>query len=134
MKKLFLTIAAFSALTFAVAQNDRTAQPAQVQLSPEKKAEKQAEKVANHLNLSDAQKSAFKKLTIERMNQNMPLKQKMKSTTNKEERMSIQKQIRANNDKFFTSVNSMLTPDQQTKWVEHKKKMEASHKSPDQHD
>jgi periplasmic protein CpxP/Spy len=133
MKKLLLTIAAFSALTFAgIAQND-TAQPAQ-KLSPEQRADKQTDKVATHLNLSDAQKSAFKKLTMERINQNQPLKQKMNATKNKEERTAIQNQIKANNDKFFASVNSMLTPEQQTKWVEHRKKMEAGHKDPDHHD
>jgi hypothetical protein len=133
MKKLLLTLAAFSALTFSgISQNNRTAQT--VQLTPEQKAEKQTEKVAMHLTLSDAQKSTFKKLTVERINQNQPLKQKIKSTSNKEERMKLHNQVKANNEKFYNSVNSMLTPAQQTKWAEHKKKMEAGHKNAEQHD
>lgn len=135
MKKLFLTLAAFSALTFTgLAQNDRSSQPAKTQMTPEQRAEKQTEKVTAHLNLSDAQKSTFKKLSIERINQNQPLRQKMRNSTNKEEKASLQNQIKANNEKFFASVNSMLTPDQQTKWAEHKKKMEAKQKGADQHD
>jgi len=128
MKKLFLTIAAFSALTFsAAAQNgNRTAQSNQApQMTAEQRADKQTEKIAAGLNLSDAQKSTFKKLALERINANTPLKEKAKAPgTSNEEKKTLHDQIMKNNDKFFTSVNSMLTPEQQTKWIEHKKKMQ----------
>ena len=128
MKKLFLIITAFSALAFsAVAQNgNRTANDAK--LTPELRAEKQTDKASANLKLSDAQKSTFKKLSIERINANAPLKEKIKASTNKEEKQNLHKQVKANNEKFHASVNSMLTPEQQTKWAEHKKKMEANKK------
>lgn len=125
MKKLFLTIAAFSALTFtAVAQGNRTTAPAntQEQLTPEQKADKEVSKAASHMNLTDAQKAKFKQFSIERITANRALR--AGATTN-EEKQKAKELAKVNNEKFFTNVNATLNADQQTKWAEHRKKAEA---------
>ena len=125
MKKLFLTIAAFSALTLtAVAQGDRTTAPAS-QMTPDQKADKETAKVTSALGLNASQQTTFRKLVMERATANKPLREKAKATTNKDEKQKLINQVKANNEKFHTTVNLMLTPDQQTKWADHKKKMEA---------
>lgn len=125
MKKLFLTISVFSALTFsAVAQNEKTATPSssQPQLTPEQKADKETAKATSALVLNESQKAKFKQFSLDRITANRALRAK---ATTKEEKQKTHELVKANNDKFFTSVNALLTPEQQTKWVDHKKKMEA---------
>lgn len=126
MKKLFLTITVLGALAFtSVAQNANRNAGAQAPVTAEQRAEKETAKATTALGLNDSQKATFKKLAIERFNANKPLREKMKSTTNATEKESIHSQVKANNEKFFTTVNAMLTPDQQTKWTDHRKKMQA---------
>ena len=125
MKKLFLTISVFSALTFsAVAQNEKTATPASAQqpLTPEQKADKETAKAINVLGLNDSQKAKFKQLSLERITSNRALKAK---ATTKEDKQKTHDLVKANNDKFFAGVNAMLNAEQQTKWADHKKKMQA---------
>lgn len=126
MKKVFLTLSILGALaTTAVAQNGgRAATASQPELTAEQKADKETAKAATALSLSDAQKTTFKKLSIERFNANKPLREKAKASTDKNEKQKIREQVKANNEKFFTSVNSMLTPEQQVKWADRKKKMQ----------
>jgi hypothetical protein len=126
MKKLFLTIAVLGALaTTAVAQNAKKAGANnQPELTVEQKADKETTRAAGALNLSDAQKATFKKLAMERFTANKPLREKAQASTDKTEKQNLRKQVKSNNEKFFSSVNSMLTPEQQTKWTEHKKKMQ----------
>ena len=129
MKKLLLTICALSALTFSgFAQGARKAQPAtqQAQQTPEERATKETNMVAANLGLTDAQKTKFKQFALDRIAINKPLKEKIRnSSTTKEERTTIHNQVKANNDKFFANVNAMLTAEQQPKWADHKKKVEA---------
>lgn len=130
MKKLFLTIAVLGALaTTAMAQDaNKAAANHQPELTVEQKADKETTRIAGALGLSDAQKATFKKLAIERFSANKPLRDKAKASTDKTEKQNLRKQVKANNEKFFASVNSMLTPEQQTKWADHKKKMQNNNK------
>lgn len=137
MKKLFLTIAALGALTFTtVAQNGgRSATSSQQSaLTAEQRAEKETTKATSALSLTDAQKATFKKLALERFTANMPLREKAKASTDKAEKQTLRSQVVANNDKFFTSVNAMLTPEQQTKWADHRKKMQEKQKNAEHQD
>jgi hypothetical protein len=137
MKKLLLTIAALGALTFtAAAQNAGKSATASQQpaLTAEQKAEKETTKATGALSLTDAQKATFKKLALERFTANMPLREKAKASTDKAEKQTLRSQIVANNDKFFTSVNAMLTPEQQTKWADHRKKMQEKQKNAEHQD
>jgi hypothetical protein len=128
MKKLFLTISVLSALTFtAAAQADRKPAPttaAEAQ-SPEERATNETAKASASLGLNDNQKAKFKQFALDRATANKPLREKGKASTNKAEKQTIHSQLKANNEKFFSSVNAILTPEQQTKWAEHRKKMEA---------
>lgn len=128
MKKLFLTISVLGALaTTAVAQEaGKAAVNSQPEMTVEQKADKETTRAAGALGLSDAQKVTFKKLAVERFSANKPLRDKAKASTDKTEKQNLHKQVKANNEKFFSSVNSMLTPEQQTKWADHRKKMQAN--------
>ena len=128
MKKLFLTISVLSTLTFsAVAQGERKTTPAgsEAQMTPEQKVDIETTKVTSVLNLSAAQQVTFKKLLLEKITTNQPLKEKAKATTDANEKQKLISQVKANNEKFFSGVNAMLTPEQQPKWADHKKKLEA---------
>ena len=135
MKKLFLTITVLGALAFtSVAQNANRNAGAQAPVTAEQKADKETSKATSALGLNESQKTTFKKLAVERFNANKPLRDKMKSASTSTEKESIHSQIKANNEKFFTTVNAMLTPDQQTKWADHRKKMQEKQKGNAQHD
>ena len=136
MKKLFLTIAVLGALaTTAVAQDaKKAASNAQPELTVEQKAERETIKATAALGLSDAQKATFKKLATERFTTNKPLREKARASSDKAEKQALRKQLKANNEKFFTSVNSMLTPEQQPKWADYRKKMQANKDASQPHD
>lgn len=124
MKKLFLTIAVLGVLaTTTKAQDANKTANNQPVLTVEQKADKETTKAASALTLSDAQKITFKKLALERFSANKPLRDQAKASSDKSQKQTIREQIKKNNEKFFTSVNSMLTPEQQTKWADHRKKM-----------
>jgi hypothetical protein len=127
MKKLILTLAAFSALTFsAVAQNNqKTAGSEQSAMTPEQKAEKETKNATEKLGLNADQQAKFKVYSLERARTIRSLREKAKASTNKEEKQKLRAEGKTVNDKYFANVNSILTADQQVKWAEHKKKMDA---------
>lgn len=129
MKKLFLTLAAFTAITFsAVAQDaQKTAGTEQTPLTPEQKADKETKHAVAKLGLSEDQQAKFKVYAIERARSNKALKEKAKASTNKEEKNKLHAEAKANNEKFYSNVNAILNADQQVKWAEHKKKMQEKH-------
>lgn len=132
MKKLFLTITVLGALAFtSVAQNANRASATsqQPKLTAEQRADKETAKATTALGLNESQKTTFKKLALERFSANMPLREKGKAATTTSEKETIHNQIKANNDKFFNTVNAMLTPEQQTKWADHRKKMQEKNKA-----
>jgi len=128
MKKLFLTIAVLGAFAFnSFAQDANKKAGQEPQLTIEQRADKETQKAVVALSLSDTQKAKFKQFTIERFTANQPLREKAKATTNKADKDAIHAQMKANTDKYFTSVNGILTAEQQPKWADHKKKMDAKH-------
>lgn len=135
MKKLFLTLAAFSALTFTtVAQNQKAqAGTEQGPMNPEQRAERETKNATEKLGLNADQQAKFKVYALDRARSNRALREKAKSAS-PEEKQKLQAERKANNDKFFTSVNSILDAGQQTKWAEHKKKMEAKQATKDHHE
>ncbi|MBL7895239.1 MAG: hypothetical protein JNK50_08115 [Bacteroidia bacterium] len=133
MKKILLTLAAFSALTFtAVAQNDAK-KAAQENMTPEQRADKETKHATEKLGLSTDQAAKFKVYSLERARSNKALREQAK-TTSKEERPKLKEQRKANNDKFFANVNSILNAEQQVKWAEHKKKMQEKQAKNEAHD
>lgn len=123
MKKILLTLAAFSALTFtAAAQNDAKTAP-QENMTPEQKADKETKNATEKLGLSTDQAAKFKVYSLERARSNKALREQAKNSS-KEERQKLREQRKVNNEKFFNYVNGILTAEQQVKWAEHKKKMQ----------
>lgn len=127
MKKLFLTLAAISALTFTSAAqgNNRASNGTQKEnMTPEQRSEKETKKVTEKLGLNTDQQAKFKVYSLERARTNKNLREKAKATTNKDEKQKYHAEMKASNEKFFANVNSILNAEQQTKWAEHKKKMQ----------
>jgi hypothetical protein len=62
---------------------------------------------------------------LERINTVSPLKEKAHATTDKAQKQAIHAQIKTAREKFFNDVNGILTADQQVKWANHKKQMDA---------
>ncbi len=129
MKKLFLTITVLGALTFnSFAQDaNRKAAGQQPELTIEQRVDKETAKATAALGLTDTQKAKFKQFTLDRFNANKPLREKAKASTSKTEKQALHAQMKANTEKYFTSVNGILTAEQQPKWADHKKKMDAKH-------
>lgn len=137
MKKLFLTLAAVSALTLTTAAQDAKktgAASEQAPLTPEQKADKEVAKASTALTLTEDQKAKFKTYALDRIRSNRALREKAKATTSKEEKHKLHQEAKANNDKFYNNVNSILNADQQVKWADHKKKMEAKKAADKQHE
>jgi hypothetical protein len=126
MKKLFLTIAVLGSLASAAVAQDakKAASNSRSELTVEQRAEKETTKATGALGLSEVQKTTFKKLALERFTANKSLRDKAAASTDKTEKQNLHTQMKSNNEKFFSSVSSFLTPEQQTKWAEHKKKMQ----------
>lgn len=133
MKKILLTLAAFSALTFTAAAQDDAKKAAQENMTPEQRADKETKNATEKLGLSTDQAAKFKVYSLERARSNKALREQAK-TTSKEERPKLKEQRKANNDKFFANVNSILNAEQQVKWAEHKKKMQEKQAKNEAHD
>jgi len=125
MKKLLLSIAIASLFTtVAQAQATKQASSQQPTQTAEQKAIAQTQKASTQLGLSIEQESKFKALALNRINTIAPLKEKAKNSTDKAVKQAAHAEIKTARDKFFNDVNAMLTPDQQVKWANHKKKLE----------
>lgn len=133
MKKLLLTLAAFGALTFTAAAQNDAKKAAQENMTPEQKADKETKHATEKLGLSADQAAKFKVYSLERARSNKALREQAKNTP-KEERSKLKEQRKANHDKFFANVNSILNAEQQTKWAEHKKKMQEKQAKNEAHD
>ncbi|MBN8694822.1 MAG: hypothetical protein J0L69_16630 [Bacteroidetes bacterium] len=133
MKKILLTLAAFSALTFTAAAQNDAKKAAQENMTPEQRADKETKNATEKLGLSTDQAAKFKVYSLERARSNKALREQAK-TTSKEERPKLKEQRKANNDKFFANVNSILNAEQQVKWAEHKKKMQEKQAKNEAHD
>lgn len=133
MKKILLTLAAFSALTFTAAAQNDAKKAAQENMTPEQRADKETKNATEKLGLSTDQAAKFKVYSLERARSNKALREQAKNTS-KEERPKLKEQRKANNDKFFANVNSILNAEQQVKWAEHKKKMQEKQAKNEAHD
>lgn len=92
-----------------------------IELSPQERAAKDAERAEKELGLNAEQKMKWQAASLERINANALLKEKMNGSTTPEEREQLRKQMRINNDKFNGTVNGFLTDEQKAKHDEMKK-------------
>ncbi len=79
----------------------------------EAKAEKQTAEAERELALNEDQKSKFKKFAMDRLYKIQPIQEKIKSTTDENEKEKLKKEREQINDEFIKNVNSILTPAQQ---------------------
>jgi hypothetical protein len=110
----FMTTAGFAqSPTTAPAAKDKSQK---APMSAEDKAAKEANKAEKELGLSAEQKSKWQAAALTRITANKPLIEKMQGSTTPEERRQLKSQIRTNGQSFDTTVNGMLSPEQQAKW------------------
>ncbi|MBX3163893.1 MAG: hypothetical protein KF900_05390 [Bacteroidetes bacterium] len=86
-----------------------------IQLSPQERAAKSAERAEKDLGLTTEQKAKWQAASLERINANEPLKVQMRASATPEERQALRKQMRGNGETFETTVNGFLTAEQKTK-------------------
>jgi hypothetical protein len=89
-------------------------------LSPEQRADRETQKMKEKLGLNEDQQQKWRQASVERHSANDPLRRKMQGSTTQEERASLKKQMRSNEDAFITKVMSFLNEDQKKKLEEHR--------------
>lgn len=97
-------------------------------LTPAERAKKSAQREEKELGLNADQKAKWEVATLERINANAPIHEKMKGATTPEERKSMHIQAKGNIDKFDATVTAFLTPEQKTKFEAQKEKMKQKRK------
>jgi len=90
-------------------------------LTAEERAKRDAERAAIKLGLNDDQKSKWQTASLERITANEPLKNQIKTTTDKATKKQLSRTLRENTQKFDNNVNGFLTDDQKVKWEQLKK-------------
>lgn len=134
MKKLLLTLLAFGTLTFTGFSQDGRKHAPVGQMNPNDRAEKEAGQATKKFGLSETQRVKFKQFSLDRINANKPLRQKLNNTTDAAAKQTIEAQIKANRDIFYNNVKGIMTPEQQVKWAESKKKFEEKKAQDQEHD
>ncbi len=114
MKKIILSLVAavFAVSSFA-------ADTAKVKKTPEQVAAKRADKLKTELGLTDEQRSKVYNAVLEKINKTKEIKQRYKDSSNRKGRDKEIKAVKAN---FETTMNSILSPEQKTKYEAIKKK------------
>jgi len=91
-----------------------------VQLSPQERASKEADRMEKELGLNADQKAKWQAAVLERTNANASVKEKMQGSTTPDERQQLRMQIKSNGEKFDNAVNAFLTSEQKSKYAEMK--------------
>jgi uncharacterized protein (DUF3084 family) len=91
------------------------------EIDPEKAAAHQANKAEKGLGLTAEQKSQYQSFCLTRITTVRPLREKMKATTDKEEKKKFQGEVHAAFKAFDNNVVQILTEEQKVKWEAHKK-------------
>ena len=107
MKKLMLTIAGLViVISLSFAQN-----PSKPTRTPEQKAAKRSEMLAQKLSLTPEQKQSVYNLILDRTTKVEAVKAKYAA-----DKKGMGKELKSIRDNFDTQMKSILTPDQATKW------------------
>jgi len=109
MKKL-LFIAAIFSLVIMNADAQQQGKRGHQNVNPEKRAEMQADRMADQLDLSEEQKSRIYEIHLDRAQ----AQQEMREAQRQERRAAMQETRQAQH----AEVEEVLTPDQKLKWVE----------------
>ena len=89
-------------------------------LSPDERASREAEHMAQKLALNAEQKEQWRAAALERLLANAPLKEKMRGSTTPEERHALRAKVRENQMEFDRKVQESLTAEQKTKLEAHR--------------
>jgi len=112
MKKLLFIVAIFSVINFSAdAQQNR--KRSQERVSPEKRAEIRAERMADQLELTEEQKKQVYDIHLERAQ----AQQKIRESA-REEMKERRSAMESANQERETEIEEILTPDQKLKWKE----------------
>lgn len=137
MKKLLL-LALVSAISAPGLYAQAVAAPAsatehkrspKTEKTPEERAQKDADRAAQTLGLTAGQQSKWRDASLQRIQANAPLREKMRASADKTEKHSLGRQMRDNGKKFEDTVNGFLTAEQKTKWEQEKKERRDHRKS-----
>ncbi len=135
MKKLILSVAFVTGLTMALNAQNPAPQGKKGErmknATATEKAKHDANRAEKELTLTADQKTKWESASLERINANTPLHEKMKGSTTPEERKTLRAQTKVNADKFDAEVNAFLNGDQKTKFEQMKKDRKAKHKGKD---
>lgn len=134
MKKVILTAIMVSGLSLInIAQNSNSTMSSNApkeqrkKLTADERAAKDTQWAVDKLGLTADQKTKWQAAVIERVNANDAIKEKFRGSTTPEERANLKTQMKANSDKFDTTVNGFLTADQKTKFEAAKKEKRDMH-------
>lgn len=127
MKKVILALAIVAGLTGTShaqepVKKGKTEKADKTKLTPEERAKKSTNRAEKELGLNADQKAKWEAATLERINANQPLREKMKGSTTPDERKTLHSQAKANMEKFDANVNGFLTAEQQEAWTKMKEK------------
>lgn len=131
MKKLVLIIAVSAASVFHIhAQSGQGGggNSGYSKQSPEDRANKDAEWAEQQLGLSADQKVKWHDASLQKINANEPIREKMKATSDQSEKQTLGAQMRENSQKFDVTVSAFLTADQKTKWDQVKEERKEGHR------
>jgi protein CpxP len=120
MKKIIFSLAAIL-LAAGVYAKDST----KVKKSPEEMAGKRADKLKTELSLSDDQRSKVYAALLETISKKQAIRERYKGSSDKK---AMKAEMRSVHEGFDTSMKSILTSEQYTKWAEIKEKQKEKHK------
>lgn len=108
MKQLFLIL---STVLFSVSSFAHDS--AKMKKTPEQMASRRADKLKSELGLSDAQRSNVYSAILEKINQTRQIKMTYRDSANRKGR---EKAIQGVRERFDQRMNTILTPEQKTKY------------------
>ncbi|HXB40209.1 MAG TPA: hypothetical protein VNZ49_06675 [Bacteroidia bacterium] len=131
MKKTIAILAAICSLNFVMAQDHLTAAPGTNQTQkpkPEMIAARHSKHLQKMLTLTEEQTQKVNDALVIRFTEAQAIKEKAGANADKK---TIHEQLKPVRQKFVQTMNTILTPEQKTKWEEHRlqiKKNRAMHK------
>lgn len=95
--------------------------------SPDDRASREADRMAQKLGLSAEQKEQWRQAVLSKMNSNKPLREQLQGSTTPGERENIRKEMRLNQQVFENKVNGFLTDAQKKQLADERQKRREHH-------
>ncbi len=120
MKKIILSLAAMVMAVGAFAHDS-----AKIRKSPQEMANKKADKLKTELGLTDEQRGKVYTAVYDKISKMQAIKEKYKDNKDKKAKHAEMKTVQ---DNFDSSMKTILTTDQYTKWQTIREKQKEKHK------